>query len=129
MMVKGNISNFTCRVDIVGAREKPVPEDSRHPDWHPTVCNTYSDNSVLIGGLPQAQVLTNSIVIQTFPKHIEDAIASQQLPNSVDKRVRHAILASHVLDAEQVKLPKVRLPERPAFNLPRSYGISHERVK
>ncbi|XP_032578899.1 39S ribosomal protein L37, mitochondrial [Drosophila sechellia] len=115
-------------VDIVGTREKTVSEDSRHPDWHPTVCNNYSDNSVLIGGLPQAQVLTNSIVIQTFPKHIEDAISNQQLPNSVDKSVRHAILASHVLDAEQVKLPKVRLPERPAFNLPRSYGISHERV-
>ncbi|XP_017057390.1 39S ribosomal protein L37, mitochondrial [Drosophila ficusphila] len=115
-------------VDIVGTREKTIPEDSRHPDWHSTVCHSYSDKSVLIGGLPQAQVLTNSIEIQTFPKQIEDAIASQQLPNSVDKSIRHAILASHVLDAEQVKLPKVSVPDRPAFNLPRSYGISHERV-
>jgi len=84
---------------------------------------------VLIGGLPQAQVLTNCIEIPSFPKQIEDAIASQQLPKSIDKSIRHAILASHVLDAEQVKLPKVRVPERPRFNLPRSYGISHERVK
>ncbi|XP_016959775.1 39S ribosomal protein L37, mitochondrial [Drosophila biarmipes] len=115
-------------VDIVGTREKTIPEDSRHPDWHSAVCHSYVDNSVLIGGLPQAQVLTNCIEIPTFPKQIEDALASQQLPKSVDKSIRHAILASHVLDAEQVKLPKVRVPERPRFNLPRSYGISHERV-
>ncbi|XP_017133446.1 39S ribosomal protein L37, mitochondrial [Drosophila elegans] len=115
-------------VDVVGSLEKKIPEDSRHPDWHSTVCHSYSDNSVLIGGLPQAQALTNCIEIQSFPKQIEDVIANQQLPNSIDKSIRHAILASHVLDAEQVKLPKVRLPERPAFNLPRSYGISHERV-
>ncbi|XP_016931425.4 large ribosomal subunit protein mL37 [Drosophila suzukii] len=115
-------------VDIVGTREKTILEDTKHPDWHSTVCHSYSDNSVLIGGLPQAQVLTNCIEIPTFPKQIEDTIASQQLPKSIDKSIRHAILASHVLDAEQVKLPKVRVPERPRFNLPRSYGISHERV-
>lgn len=128
-MVKGNISNFTYRVDIVGAREKPVPEDSRHPDWHPTVCNTYSDNSVLIRVIAAGPGADQLHCDPNISCHIEDAIASQQLPNSVDKSVRHAILASHVLDAEQVKLPKVRLPERPAFNLPCSYGISHERVK
>ncbi|KAH8382714.1 hypothetical protein KR009_004906 [Drosophila setifemur] len=116
------------RVRIVGPRESAIPEDSAHPNWHSKVCHSISDNSVLIGGLPQAQVLTNSIELQTFPKQIEDAIANQQLSNAIDKNVRNAILAAHVLDAEQVKLPKVRLPERPAFNLPRTYGISHERV-
>ncbi|KAH8306456.1 hypothetical protein KR018_011842 [Drosophila ironensis] len=116
------------RVSIVGDREIPPALDSTHPNWHAKACYSVSDNSILIGGLAQAQVLTNSIEVPAFPKQIEDAIASQELPSTVDKNVRHAILAAHVLDAEQVKLPKVRLPERPNFNLPRSYGISHERV-
>ncbi|KAH8342123.1 hypothetical protein KR059_012603 [Drosophila kikkawai] len=116
------------RVEVVGDRQQAIPEDSSHPNWHSTVCHSYSDSSVLVGGLPQAQVLTNAIEIQTFPKQIEDALASQQLPSSIDKNVRHAVAAAHVLDAEQVKLPKVRLPERPNFNLPRPYGISHDRV-
>ncbi|KPU79639.1 uncharacterized protein Dana_GF27392 [Drosophila ananassae] len=116
------------RVNIVGDRERPIPLDSSHPNWHSKVCHSISDTNVVVGGLPQAQVLTNSIEIPTFPKKIEDAIANQELPSSIDKNVKHAILSSHVYDAEQVKLPKVRNPDRPNFNLPRTYGISHERI-
>lgn len=121
------LSSF--RVNIVGDRERPIPLDSSHPNWHSKVCHSISDTNVVVGGLPQAQVLTNSIEIPTFPKKIEDAIANQELPSSIDKNVKHAILSSHVYDAEQVKLPKVRNPDRPNFNLPRTYGISHERIK
>ncbi|KRF99937.1 uncharacterized protein Dwil_GK27784 [Drosophila willistoni] len=114
-------------VNIIGSALKPVLEDHTHPNWHSNPCHLFSDNNVLLGGIPQAQVLTNSIEIQNFPQHIDDAIKNQQLPSVLDKNVRHAILSSHVLDAEQVKLPKVKLVDRPAFNLPRVYGISHER--
>lgn len=39
------------------------------------------------------------------------------------------ILKSHMFDAMQVKLPKIRDPERPAWNFPRVYGITDKRRK
>lgn len=84
---------------------------------------------MLLGGLPQAQVLTNTIEINSFPQKIEDAILSGQYSKVVDRNVQNAIFSSHLLDAQQVKLPKTRLIDRPAYVLPRLYGISHERRK
>lgn len=89
----------------------------------------FKDNNVLLGGLPQAQVLTNTIEINSFPQQIEDAISNGQYSKVVDRNVQNAIFSSHLLDAQQVKLPKVKLIDRPAYNLPRLYGISHERRK
>lgn len=89
----------------------------------------YGNSNVLLDGLQQAQVLTKTIEIKGLPKSIEESLAKIQLPSNVDRNVHQLILASHVLDAEQVKLPKVKLPDRPAFNLPRDYGISHQRKK
>ena len=80
-------------------------------------------------GVKQAQVLTKTVEINGFPKMIQDSITKSQLPNSVDRHIQQLILSSHVLDSEQVKLPKTKLPDRPAFNLPRDYGISHQRKK
>ncbi|XP_064540659.1 large ribosomal subunit protein mL37-like [Drosophila montana] len=114
-------------VDIVGAARKPISEDQSHPNWHSTACHLFGDNSVLLGGLPQAQVLTNTIEINSFPQKIEDAILSGQYSKAVDRNVQNAIFSSHLLDAQQVKLPKRRLIDRPAYILPRLYGVSHER--
>ncbi|XP_032592782.1 39S ribosomal protein L37, mitochondrial [Drosophila grimshawi] len=114
-------------VDIVGPVVKPIAEDQTHPNWHTNACHVFTDNNVLLGGLPQAQVLTNTIEINSFPPQIEDAISNGQLPKAVDRAVQNAIFSSHLLDAQQVKLPKIKLIDRPAFNLPRLYGISHER--
>lgn len=83
----------------------------------------------MIGGLPQAQVLTNTLEINSFPRQIDDVLINDQLPKNVDRSVQNAIFSSQLLDAQQVKLPKVKLVDRPAFNLPRLYGISHERRK
>lgn len=84
---------------------------------------------MLLEGIKQAQVLTKTVEINGFPKSIQDSIAKSQLPSTVDRHIQQLILSSHVLDAEQVKLPKTKLPDRPAFNLPRDYGISHQRKK
>lgn len=83
----------------------------------------------MLEGLPQAQVLTKTIEINGFPKNIEEFVSKMELSSAVDRRVQTSIMASHVYDAQQVKLPKVKLPERPAYNLPRDFGISHERRK
>lgn len=120
---------FTGRVKIVGATPQPILEDETHPNWHKKACSFFGDKNVLIGGLPQAQVLTNAIEINSFPKQIDEALGNGQLPKIVDRSVQNAIFSSQLLDAEQVKLPKVKLADRPAFNLPRLYGISHERRK
>ncbi|ALC46851.1 mRpL37 [Drosophila busckii] len=114
-------------VNVVGAHPKPVADDQSNPNWHKTACNFYGDSTILIGGLPQAQVLTNTIEINSFPRQIQDIIQKVQLPKTIDRGVQNAIFSSHLLDAEQVKLPKVKLIDRPAYNLPRLYGISHER--
>lgn len=117
------------RVNIVGAVPKPILEDESHPNWHKKACSIFGDQNVLIGGLPQAQVLTNTLEINSFPRQIEDVLINDQLPKTVDRSVQNAIFSSQLLDAQQVKLPKVKLVDRPAFNLPRLYGISHERRK
>lgn len=98
-----------------------------NPNWHAKVCHVYGDSDVLLEGVAQAQNLTKTIEINGFPKNIEETISKMQLNSSVDKNIKNSILASHVFDAEQVKLPKIKIPERPAYNLPREYGISHQR--
>ncbi|XP_034663043.1 39S ribosomal protein L37, mitochondrial [Drosophila subobscura] len=115
-------------LDFIGTGQRPIAEANAYSNSGSAACHSYDDNSLLIGGLAQAQVLTNTIEVKTYPPKIEEAIANQKLPNGIDRNIRNAILSAHVLDAEQVKLPKIKLIERPAFNLPRSYGISHERI-
>lgn len=43
--------------------------------------------------------------------------------------MQESILAAHLLDAEQKKTAKIKVPERPAFVLPRVYGITDSRKK
>lgn len=60
----------------------------------------------------------------------------QGLPNTInlkstkhlDEKLKAIILASHVFDAEQKKLPKLKDPNRPAWNFPRVLGITQPRV-
>lgn len=107
--------------------KKELPQDNTHPDWHDTPCYTYGDSNVLLEGIQQAQLLTKTIAINGLPKNIEESLNRIDLSSNVNKNVKNAIMSSHVFDAEQVKLPKIKLLDRPAFNLPRDYGISHER--
>lgn len=115
------------RLDIVGYIPKPILEDETHPNWKSSVCHIFGDNNILLEGVLQAQNLTKSLVIDGLPKHLEDSLKNTQISKTVDKNIQNAILSSHVFDAEQQKLPIIKVPERPMYVLPRDYGITHPR--
>lgn len=100
---------------------KPRPSTN----WHETPLLTYEDNNVLLEGLNQAKILTNTVEIQSG---LPEKYLVQDISKELNSRVKKVILGSNVFDAEQQKLPKIKNPARPAFNYPRVYGITQERV-
>ncbi|CAH1956578.1 unnamed protein product [Acanthoscelides obtectus] len=110
------------KVDVIGFKDKPQPLNATHPDWHDQVLLTFRDNNVLVEGLPQAQVLTN-----TLREELSSSQEASDVPEDVNQHIRTIILNSHLFDAEQKKLPKLKDPERPAWNFPRVYGVTQER--
>uniref|UniRef100_A0A069DYX5 Large ribosomal subunit protein mL37 n=1 Tax=Panstrongylus megistus TaxID=65343 RepID=A0A069DYX5_9HEMI len=105
---------------------KPIQLDENHPDYHEEPCLKYSDNNVLLGGLDQAKVFTNSceMDLDTLPL-LESIKRSPDSPH--DNLVKKCIKSSLLYDATQEKLPKIKDPERPAFNFARVYGITDKR--
>lgn len=106
---------------------KPLPLNKDHPNWKSRPCLTFKDDNVLLEGLNQAKILTNTV-------EVEEGLPSKfvQLPKltkEINQIACRAILSSHVFDGEQVKLPKIKDPLRPAINFRRIYGISDKRVK
>lgn len=67
---------------IVGLGKKEIPKDENHPLYKKQPCYLYQDHSVLLEGLHQALVLTNSVQLENnvLPKQINDLIDSVQLP-------------------------------------------------
>lgn len=114
------------RVEVVGFKPKIQPEDETHPKWKARTCLTYKDDNVLLEGLEQAKLLTNTVEVQ---KGLPEKLQIKEVDNTFHELVKEAIMASHVFDAEQKKLPKIKDPLRPAFNFPRVYGITEQRVK
>ncbi|KAJ3647624.1 hypothetical protein Zmor_019491 [Zophobas morio] len=111
------------KIEVVGLKPKPVVFDHTHPNWHDKTILTYRDNNVLLKGLQQAKILTNTVELkQGLPDF------TLKSTKKIDRRVKEIILTSHVFDAEQKILPKVKDPERPAWNFPRVYGITQPRV-
>lgn len=105
---------------------RPLPLNENHPNRKARPCLTFKDDNVLLEGLNQAQVLTNTVVVEEgLPKIFQ----LPELSKEINQVACRAILASHVFDGEQVKLPRVTDPLRPAFKLRRPYGISEQRVK
>ncbi|KAF5308151.1 hypothetical protein FQR65_LT06331 [Abscondita terminalis] len=104
---------------------KPTVFDKTHPNWHERICYTYKDNNVLLEGLDQAKIITNTVELHDG---LPSQIKLEKAPTKLDKIIRKIILNSHILDAEQVKLPKRKDPERPAWNFPRDYGVCESRV-
>lgn len=101
------------------------PRQNTSDNWHEKPLLTYGHANVLLQGLTQAKVLTNTVqVLAGLPESYKIEDISRQ----VNKRVKDVILASCVLDAEQKPLPKVKDPERPAYNFPRLYGVTQQRV-
>lgn len=114
------------RIEVIGYKDKPLPLDKTHPDWHDQKLFSYKDNNVLVEGLTQAKIITNTVELK---EGLPDNITIPNVAKNIDKLVQRIILTSHIFDAEQKKLPKVKDPERPAWNFPRSYGITQSRRK
>lgn len=107
------------RVQVI---KKPNPSST---NWHETPLLTYEDNNVLLEGLKQAKILTNTVEIQSG---LPEKYVIEDISKELNRRVKKVILGSSVFDAEQQKLPKIKNYARPAFNYPRIYGITQERV-
>lgn len=105
---------------------KPPALNENHPKWKARPCLTFKDDNVLLEGLNQAKLLTNTVEIQ---EGLPENFVLPELSEEINQLVKEIILASHVFDGEQVKLPRVIDPLRPAFKFRRSYGISEQRVK
>lgn len=103
--------------------------DHTHPLWKEEKCHTFSDSNVLIDGTRQAQLLTKSIVINGLPSNVEQIIDSLKIPSRADAFMQDVVRTSFLFDAEQELLPKRKVPDRPAFVLPRDYGITEIRRK
>jgi len=105
--------------------EEALPLDQNHPEYKSEPCYIFNDTNVLLGGVEQAQVLTNTLVVD------EDVGSDRQtgLPDKLHEELRQRILLTCVFDAEQKKLPKRKESLRPAWNFPRDYGITETRKK
>ncbi|XP_057661478.1 39S ribosomal protein L37, mitochondrial [Diorhabda carinulata] len=112
------------KVEIIGYKNKPQPLDQTHPDWHEKPLLSIKDNNVLLEGLKQARIITNTVQIQ---EGLPENFKLNDLSREVDQASQNVILSSHLFDAEQKKLPKLKDPNRPAWNFPRIYGITQER--
>lgn len=101
--------------------------DETHPDWKQQKCYSFDDSNVLLEGLEQAQVLLKTLTVDRLPDKVEQLLAKSNIPDASDISVRNAILTSNLFDAEQKKLAIRKDPNRPAFVLPRDYGITDSR--
>lgn len=105
---------------------EPIKYDNTHPDWHDRVCHTYYDDNVLLEGLTQAKIITKTVELH---EGLPPMLQCKETTKDIDKKVKKIILNTHVFDAEQKKLPKLKDPLRPAWNFPRVYGITDVRRK
>ncbi|XKL59581.1 hypothetical protein PGB90_000597 [Kerria lacca] len=126
-VVKEDFEYRGAKVETKGMRIEPFKLDNTHPYWHDKPCLIYKDNNVLIEGFKQAQVLTNSVVIEEgLPKKYESLYDSV----SIDKEnelIQMALASALVYDSTQKLLPIKKDLERPAWKFPRDYGITDYR--
>lgn len=72
------------RLETRGVRILPPKLDTSHPSWKETPCLVNRDHNVLIGGLDQAKIFTNSVETkERLPSQIE----SLYNPEMVDKHI------------------------------------------
>ncbi|KAI4467271.1 mitochondrial ribosomal protein l37 [Holotrichia oblita] len=112
------------KIEIIGLKPEPVKRDRTHPNWNDRICYTLRDDNVLLEGLTQAKVITNTVEVQ---EGLPQSLDLNQSIKGINRRVKEIILSSHLFDAEQKKLPKIKDPLRPSFNFPRTHGITQER--
>lgn len=117
----------TVRYNILGQLPPEPKWDQNHPLYQKEPCYLYGDRNVLLEGVRQAQILLNTVVYDELPLKLEERLEKIKIPAQLDRSMQQSVLAALVYDAEQVKTEIVKVPERPAFKLPRNYGISNER--
>ena len=122
-----NIDIF--RLDFSECFEPREGVGENHPDWNSRQCHMLKDENVLLEGLTQAQVLTKTIVFDNLPDKLEENLQKLKIPTDIERSMQQSVLVSHLLDAQQEKTAKVKLPEKPAYVLPRIYGITDSRKK
>ncbi|XP_054258974.1 39S ribosomal protein L37, mitochondrial [Macrosteles quadrilineatus] len=125
--VKTPLPNFDFST-VVGLAPKPLLKDENHPMYKEQPCYIHHDGSVLMEGMQQALVLTNTVQLETdkLPEQIEALIDKVKLKDQ-DSLVKRCIKTSCLYDAEQKKLAIRKDPERPAWIFPRDYGITETR--
>ncbi len=103
--------------------------DNTHPLWKEQKCHIFGDSNVLVEGLRQAQLLTKSVVVDGLPSSVDRVIDSTKIPSRSDAFMQDIVRTSFLFDAQQQKLPIRKVPDRPAYVLPREYGITEFRRK
>lgn len=110
---------------------RPRPIESTKDEEEPARKFMFGDTDVLVYGMSQAQVLTNTSLFNAFPNEIEKKISNLKLPTAIERSMNQSVLVSHLLDAEQVKHHErfPVSPDKPKHLQPRHYQISDERKK
>ncbi|KAK7605452.1 hypothetical protein V9T40_007310 [Parthenolecanium corni] len=126
-VVKENVYYPGKRLETRGIRKLPPKLDSSHPNWKETPCLVNRDHNVLVGGLNQAKIFTNSVETKEgLPSQIESLYDADTVDKHIEL-VQMAFASALVYDTTQLRLPVRKDPERPAWVFPREYGITDQR--
>lgn len=80
------VSNFSFTQFNIPVTHKQ-PEDETHPDWKDRPCFSLRDNDLLVEGLPQAQILTKTVVFENvLPDSVEQS--TKDVKGNVHELVR-----------------------------------------
>ncbi|XP_054733072.1 39S ribosomal protein L37, mitochondrial [Anastrepha obliqua] len=115
------------KLEAINGGKTSLRDDETHPNWNLKPCHTFGNSNVLLEGMSQALLLTKSVEIPSLPKCIRESMDGIKISGLLERKVKEAVMASHLFSADQVKLPKRRNPLRPEYNLPRDYGIPQKR--
>ncbi|XP_068968029.1 large ribosomal subunit protein mL37 [Bombus flavifrons] len=122
--------NFTVHdaTELISAKriENSTVFNKSEPNSNSKSCLIIEDWNVLQEGVPQACVLTKTLKLDdALPKNIQELITD--VPDNIDNLLKRFVCTSVIYDAQQVKLPRLKDPNRPAWVFPRVYGISSTR--
>ncbi|XP_052888632.1 39S ribosomal protein L37, mitochondrial isoform X2 [Anopheles moucheti] len=109
---------------VPGIVPPPVAFDEMHSVREYKPAYVYGDTNVLLEGVRQAQSLLNTVVFDDLPLKMKEKLEQTIITSRVDRSMQQAVL---LYDAEQSKRVYVKVPDRPAYNLPREYGLSEGR--
>ncbi|XP_076752808.1 mitochondrial ribosomal protein L37 [Xylocopa sonorina] len=106
--------------------EEPITLNEIDTNQKSIRCLMLGDCYTLQKDIPQACLLTKTVKIANeLPDKVKDLITD--IPDNINNIIKRFVSTSVIYDAQQVKLPKLKDPERPAWVFPRAYGISSTR--